>query len=86
MIAHGNDIVAQFKQAYKDAKQTYEVVQEDGKIEKWSMERDVEELKAEILLEIIKFEGEIEQATKLRNEAYDKLKDKNYDLVRPLND
>ena len=86
MIAHGTDIVAQFKQAYRDAKQTYEVVQEDGKLETWSMERDVEELKAEILLEIIKFEGEIEQATKLRNEAYDKLKDKNYDLVRPLND
>jgi len=86
MIAHGNDIVAQFKQAYRDAKQTYEVVQEDGKIETWSMERDVEELKAEILLEIVKFEGEIEQATKLRNEAYDKLKDKNYDLVRPLKD
>jgi len=86
MIAHGNDIVAQFKQAYRDAKQTYEVVQEDGKIETWSMERDVNELKAEILLEIVKFEGEIEQATKLRNEAYDKLKDKNYDLVRPLKD
>ena len=86
MIAHGNDIVSQFKQAYRDAKQTYEVVQEDGKIETWSMERDVEELKAEILLEIVKFEGEIEQATKLRNEAYDKLKDKNYDLVRPLKD
>ena len=86
MIAHGNDIVAQFKQAYRDSKQTYEVVQEDGTIEKWSMERDVEELKAEILLEIVKFEGEIEQATKLRNEAYNKLKDKNYDLVRPLND
>jgi hypothetical protein len=86
MIAHGNDIVAQFKQAYRDSKQTYEVVQEDGKIETWSMERDVEELKAEILLEIVKFEAEIEQATKLRNEAYDKLKDKNYDLVRPLND
>ena len=86
MIAYGNDVVAQFKQAYRDAKQTYEVVQEDGKIEKWSMERDVEELKAEILLEIVNFEGEIEQATKLRNEAYEKLKDKNYDLVRPLND
>ena len=86
MIAYGNDVLAQFNQAYRDAKQTYEVVQEDGKIETWSMERDVEELKAEILLEIVKFEGEIEQATKLRNEAYDKLKDKNYDLVRPLND
>ena len=86
MISYGNDVIAQFKQAYKDAKQTYEVVNEDGTIEKWSMERDVNELKAEILLDIVKFEGEIEQATKLRNEAYDKLKDKNYDLVRPLKD
>ena len=86
MISHGNDIVAQFKQAYRDAKQTYEVIQEDGKIETWSMERDVEELKAEILMEIVKFEGEIELATKLRNDAWEKLKDKNYDLVRPLND
>jgi hypothetical protein len=86
MIGYGNDVLSQFKQAYRDAKQTYEVVQEDGKIETWSMERDVEELKAEILLDIVKFEGEIEQATKLRNEAYDKLKDKNYDLVRPLKD
>jgi hypothetical protein len=86
MIGYGNDVLSQFKQAYRDAKQTYEVVQEDGKIETWSMERDVEELKVEILIEIVKFEGEIEQATKLRNEAYDKLKDKNYDLVRPLKD
>jgi hypothetical protein len=86
MIAYGNDIVSQFKQAYRDAKQTYEVVQEDGKIETWSMERDVEELKAEILLDIVNFEKEIEQATQLRNEAYKKLKDKNYDLVRPLKD
>jgi hypothetical protein len=86
MIAHGKDVIAQFQQAYNDAKQTYEVVQEDGKIETWSMERDVNELKAEIMTDIINFEKEIEEVTKLRNEAYDKLKDKNYDLVRPLND
>ena len=83
MIAYGNDVLAQFKQAYRDAKQTYEVVQEDGTIEKWSMERDVTELKAEILTDITRFEEEIEQAKKLRNEAWDKLKDKGYDLVKP---
>jgi len=86
MIAHGVDVIAQFQQAYRDAKQTYEVVQEDGKIETWSMERDVNELKAEIMTDIINFEKEIKEVTKLRNEAYDKLKDKNYDLVRPLKD
>ena len=83
MISYGTDIVAQFQQAYNDAKQTYEVVQEDGTIEKWSMERDVTELKAEILTDITKFEEEIEQAKKLRNNAWDKLKDKGYDLVKP---
>jgi hypothetical protein len=86
MIAHGKDVIAQFQQAYNDAKQTYEVVQEDGKIETWSMERDVNELKAEIMMDIVNFEKEIEEVTKLRNEAYEKLKHKNYDLVRPLKD
>ena len=86
MIAHGNDVIAKFHQAYNDAKQEYEVVNEDGTIEKWSMEKDVNELKAEIMTDIVNFEKEIEQVTKLRNEAYEKLKDKNYDLVRPLND
>ena len=86
MIAHGTDVISQFQQAYNDSKQTYEVVQEDGTIEKWSMERDVDELKAEIMTDIINFEKEIEEVTKLRNEAYKKLKDKNYDLVRPLKD
>jgi hypothetical protein len=86
MIAHGKDVIAQFQQAYNDAKQTYEVVQEDGKIETWSMERDVDELKAEIMTDIVNFEKEIEQVTKLRNEAWGKIKDKNYDLVRPLKD
>jgi len=86
MIAHGKDVIAQFQQAYNDTKQTYEVVQEDGTIETWSMERDVTELKAEIMTDIINFEREIEEVTKLRNEAYEKLKPKNYDLVRPLKD
>ena len=83
MIAYGKDVVSQFQQAYSDAKQEYEMVQEDGTIEKWSMERDVNELKAEILTNITGFEEEIQHAIKLRNEAWDKLKDKNYDLVKP---
>ncbi len=83
MISYGKDIVSQFQQAYNDAKQEYEVVNEDGTIEKWSMERDVNELKAEILTDITRFEEEIQQAIKLRNEAWEKLKDKNYDLVKP---
>ena len=86
MIDHGKDVISQFKQAYKDCKQTYEVVNEDGTLEKWSMEKDAEQMKAEILVDIINFEKEIEEVTKFRNAAWDKLKDKNYDLVKAPKD
>ena len=86
MIDHGTDVLAQFNQAYNDAKQEYEYVTESGATEKWTMERPVEELKAEILLEITKVEEEVTQVTKLRNEAWELLKDKNYDLVKPPKD
>ena len=86
MIDHGMDVLAQFNQAYKDAKQEYEYVNENGTTEKWTMERPVEELKAEILLEITNVEDEVKQVTKLRNEAWELLKDKNYDLVKPPKD
>lgn len=81
MIDYGRDVVSRFWQAYNDTKQEYEIVKEDGTLEKWTMERDAEELKAEILSDIKRYEIEIEQAKKLRNEAWEKLKDKNYDLV-----
>ena len=86
MIAYGNDVLAQFRQALADCKQEYEMVNEDGSIEKWSMERDVNEMKAEISADIQKYEGQLLEIIELRNQAYSKLKDKNYDLVRPIND
>ncbi len=86
MISHGLDVVAKFKQAYSDAKQEYEVVGEDGKIEMWRMEKDIDELKAEILADIERYESEIQEAIKLRDGAWELLKDKNYDLVTaPIN-
>ncbi len=86
MIAYGVDVVDKLKQAYSDAKQEYEYVHEDGKIEKWVLEKDVDELKAEILADILTYENEIQQAKILRNEVWNKLKDKNYDLVKAPND
>lgn len=86
MIEHGTDVLAQFNQAYNNAKQEYEYVNESGSTEKWVMERPVDELKAEILLEITNVEDEVRQVTKLRNEAWELLKDKGYDLVRKPKD
>jgi hypothetical protein len=85
MICYGLDVVAKFKQAYSDAKQEYEFVGEDGKIEMWRMEKDIEELKAEILADIERYESEIQEAIKLRDGAWELLKDKNYDLVTAPN-
>jgi hypothetical protein len=86
MIAYGMDVIAKFKQAYSDAKQEYEFVGEDGKIEMWRMEKDIDELKAEILADIERYETEIQEAIKLRDGAWELLKDKNYDLVTAPND
>jgi hypothetical protein len=86
MIAHGKEIVEQFEQAYRDCKQEYEIVKEDGTLEKWVLERDAEEMKAEILKDIENYNTEIEMAIKLRDSAWEKLKDKNYDLVRAPKD
>jgi nicotinic acid mononucleotide adenylyltransferase len=86
MISYGMDVVAKFKQAYSDAKQEYEIVGEDGKIEMWRMEKDIDELKAEILSDIERYESEIQEAIKLRDGAWDLLKDKNYELVTAPND
>jgi hypothetical protein len=86
MISYGMDVVAKFKQAHSDAKQEYEVVGEDGKIEMWRMEKDIDELKAEILSDIERYESEIQEAIKLRDGAWDLLKDKNYELVTAPND
>jgi hypothetical protein len=82
IIDYGKDLIAKLNQAYTDAKQEYEFVHEDGKIEKWVLEKNVDELKAEILADITRYEEEIQQAKQLRNKAWDKLKDKNYDLVK----
>jgi hypothetical protein len=86
MIAHGKEIVAQFEQAYKDCKQEYEIVKEDGTLEKWVLEKDAEEMKAEIQADIDNYNTEIQMAIKLRDDAWDKLKDKNYDLVKAPKD
>lgn len=84
ILEHGKEVLAQLQQAYNDAKQEYEYVNEDGTLEKWSMGKDVEQLKAEILIDITETKERLERIEEERNIAWDKLKDKNYDLVKPL--
>ena len=83
MISHGIEVLAQLNQAYKDARQEYEYVNEDGSVEKWTMERDVDELKAEILLDIQNGEEELNEIIKKRDEAWTKLDGNHYGLLKP---
>ena len=86
MYAHGLDIVSQLNQSLSDAKQQYEYVNADGKLETWTMERNVDDLKAEIMLDIINVEREVFEIKQLRDTTWDQLKDKGYDLVNPPTD
>jgi hypothetical protein len=85
MLAHGNEVLLQLRQAYNDVKPEYEVVNEDGTIEKWKMEKSVDDLKSEILEDISNIEKEVSDVLKIRDEAWEKLKDRNYELVTPPN-
>ena len=84
MLEEGKEVLAKLEQAYNDAKQEYEYVNEDGTLEKWAMDRDVEELKAEILVDITETKEKLESIEEEQTIAWDKLKDKNSDLVKPL--
>ena len=83
MISHGNEVLLQLNQALRDAKDEYEIVNEDGSIEKWKMEKSVDELKAEITEDITKINNELKDIISVRDAAWEKLKDKNYDLISP---
>lgn len=84
MIKEGNMILEALHQAHSEAKQEYEYIDEDGKSQKWVMERNVNELKADIQTDIDKFEDEIQLVTQKRQEVYNLLKDKNYVLVQTI--
>lgn len=86
MVAHGKDVLANLNQSLVDAKQEYDYVNADGRLETWTMERDVNELKAEILIDITEVERELDEVIELRNAAWDVIKDKGYDLVNAPTD
>lgn len=84
MIKEAHYIIERLEESYSQAKQEYEYVNADGKMDKWVMERNVDELKAEIKQDIENIKGELELVIQKRKEVYDMLKDKNYVLVEHI--
>jgi len=77
MIIDGKFRIEQLQQAHDEAKQVHEFVNEDGSTETWTMPQDVEEVKADILKLIETGKGEIQELEEQKQEAFDKIKEKN---------
>jgi hypothetical protein len=83
MLSYGMEVLKQLRQALSEVRNEYEIVNENGSIEKWKMEKSVDELKEEIQQTIDNSIKEIKDVLIVRDECWEKLRDKNYELVSP---
>ena len=84
MVAHGTDVLQKWNQALNEVKNIHEYVNDDGSLEKWSSNEDVQTLREQIENDIENGKKELTEVIEKRNSAYELLKDKNYELVQPL--
>ena len=80
MIVYGKAKLDQYKQSIDELKEQYELMGSDGKItETWKLPKPIDEVKSEIQ-ELINYgETEIEELEVKRQEAFEILKEKNYE-------
>jgi len=79
MIVYGTLKLEQLQQAHDEAKQVHEYINEDGSTEKWELPNSVEEVKADIMKMIISGRKEISDLEEKRIEAFNKVKEQNYE-------
>jgi hypothetical protein len=84
MAAYGTEVLAKWNQALNEVSNIHEYINDDGSVEKWSSNEDVQTLKAQIEKDIENGKKELTEVIEKRNAAYELLKDKNYELVQPL--
>ena len=77
MIIDGKWKLEQVEQARNEVKQTTEFINEDGTTETWTLPYDVDQMKAEMTEFIDNSKKELTEIEKLRNEAFEAIKDKN---------
>ena len=84
MAAYGTDVLEKWNQALKEVSNIHEYVNDDGSVEKWQSNDDVQTLKAQIEADIENGKKELTEVIEKRNSAYEKLKHKNYELVKKI--
>ena len=80
MIVYGKAKLDSYKQSIDELKEEYEMIGSDGKVtETWKLPKSIDEVKAEIQELIDYGENEIKELQVKREEAFEKLKEKNYE-------
>ena len=80
MILVGKNKIEQYKQSIDDLKEEYEMIGSDGKVtETWKLPKPIDEIKSEIQELIDYGEGEIKELEAKKEEAFNKIKEKNYE-------
>ena len=84
MAAYGTEVLQKWNQALDEVTNIHEYVNDDGSIEKWSSNEDVQKLKEQISKDIENGKKELTEVIEKRNAAYEKLKPMNYELVKEI--
>jgi hypothetical protein len=84
MSAYGTEVLQKWNQALDEVNNVHQFVNEDGTVEKWVENIDIEYLKEQLVTDIENGKKELIEVIEKRNAAYELLKDKNYELVQPL--
>jgi len=79
MIVFGKTKLEELKHSLSEVKEQYEYVNEDGTVEKWNLPKSVDEVKSDIQEMIDNGTKEIEGLEIKRKEAFDLLKERNYE-------
>jgi len=84
MAAYGTEVLDKWNNALYEVSNIHEYINDDGSVEKWSSNEDVQKLKEQISKDIENGKKELTEVIEKRNTAYEKLKDKNYELVKEI--
>jgi len=84
MAAYGTEVLQKWKQALNEVSNIHQYINDDGSVEKWSSNEDVQTLKAQIEKDIENGRKELTEVIEKRNAAYQKLKPMNYELVKEI--
>ena len=80
MIIYGKAKLDSYKQSLDELKEEYQMMGSDGKVtETWKLPKPIEEVRKEILELIKNGETELQEIEQKRLEAFEKLKEKNYE-------